>query len=195
MGSASIDKVFVEEVAALVGYLGLIDFILAGHSMGGAIAMCYALRDNLPKPKGLVLVDTSPILDLPRILAGLVKEAVEEILSPISLEDYPDAATIRRYEEQVIISRPGVMQRDLAACSGFNISHQIREIDIPTLVMVGEKDDIITPKMAAQLKESLPRADLAVVKGAHHIPMLEAPTEFSRLLRKFVEWVEQRSSG
>ncbi|TFF91407.1 alpha/beta hydrolase, partial [Candidatus Thorarchaeota archaeon] len=102
-------------------------------------------------------------------------------------------ATIKRYEEQVILSRPGVMQRDLAACAGFDISHRLKDIDIPTFVLVGEKDDIITPKMAAQLKEALPRADLAVVKGAHHIPMLEAPEVFNQLLCKFVDWLQRRS--
>jgi 3-oxoadipate enol-lactonase len=188
---ASISDMYAEEVASLVVHLGLDDFVLVGHSLGGAVAMCYALKEDLPRPSGLVLADTSCTLDLSRVLVGLVKEAVDDRRSPLSLDDNPDAATIRRHEEQVMISNPGIMQRDLAAVAGFDISDRVAGITIPTFVVVGEKDDVINPKDAARLRDLLPRADLALVKGARHVPMLEAPSEFNRLLRKFVEWVEQ----
>jgi 3-oxoadipate enol-lactonase len=192
---ASIRDTYTEEVASLVEHLGLGAFVLAGHSLGGAVAMCYALKDDIACPSGLVLVDTSCTLDLSRVLVGLVKEAVDERRRPLSLEDHPDAATIRRHEEQVMISSPGIMQRDLAAVAGFDICDSVAGIDIPTFVVVGENDDVINPRDAAKLRNLLPRADLAVVKGARHVPMLEAPTEFNRLFRKFVEWVEQRSAA
>ena len=87
------------------------------------------------------------------------------------------------------LANPLVMTRDLATCSKFNITDSVGEIDIPTFVLVGENDDIITPAIAAEFEKMFPRADIAVVKGADHIPMVEQPKEFNRLFRKFIEWV------
>ncbi|MFW9927027.1 MAG: alpha/beta fold hydrolase, partial [Candidatus Thorarchaeota archaeon] len=75
------------------------------------------------------------------------------------------------------------------ACNKFDITDRLQEISIPSFVIVGENDDVITPTIANHLKTALPRADIAVVKNADHTPMQEQPAEFNRLLRKFVTWV------
>ena len=47
--------------------------------------------------------------------------------------------------------------------------------------------------MAAEFEKKFPRADIAVVKDADHIPMVEQPKEFNRLFRKFIDWVIQNA--
>ena len=185
---------YAAEVAALTEHLDIGAHILAGHSMGGAVVMSHLLQSATRRPNGLVLVDTAATLDLSRILPGLLKEAIDDRLGSISLEDNPDAATIRRHEAQVFARNPGVMQRDLAACSGFDISDRLGELMMPAFVLVGENDDVVSPQVASELAKSLPRADIAVVKGAHHVPMLEATPLFNQLLRKFADWLERELS-
>jgi pimeloyl-ACP methyl ester carboxylesterase len=191
-GTPSIEMNYAEEVAALVRHLNLDCFILVGHSMGGGVAMSYTLKENVLRPKALVLVDTSSDLDLSKFRAGLMKETIEDriyFFKSRIFENYTDSYQIKKLDDEIRLANPLVMTRDLAACSEFNITDRLGEIAIPTFVLVGEDDDIITPAIAADFEKKFPRADIAVVKDADHIPMVEEPEEFNRLFRKFIEWV------
>ena len=191
-GDPSIEMNYAEEVADLVRYLKLECFILVAHSMGGGVAMSYALKENVLKPKALVLVDTSSDLDLTKLRAGLVKETIEDrvyFFKGRLFNHYTDSYQLKKLDDDMRLANPLIMTRDLATCSKFNITDRVGEIDIPTFVLVGENDDIITPAMVADFEKKFPRADIAVVKGADHIPMVEQPEEFNRLFRKFIEWV------
>ena len=191
-GDVSIEKNFAEEVAALVRHLELDCFILVGHSMGGGVVMSYVLKESVLKPKALVLVDTSSDLDLSKLRAGLMKETAEDrvfFFKSRLFNQYTETYQLKKLDDEMRLANPLIMTRDLAACSKFDITDRIGEIDIPTFVLVGSDDDIITPTMAAEFEKKFPRADIAVVKDADHIPMVEQPEEFNRLFRKFVKWV------
>ncbi len=184
---------YAYELAGLVRHLDLGDFVAVGHSMGGGVVMSYALNNDFPKPRALVLVDTSSKLNLSRLGAGMTLEALDTFLT--LLRDRitgrnKKAMDVIQREESTKIENPQIMQRDLAAVDNFDVSHRVHEIEQPTLIIVGEDDDIITPVMATALKNSLPRADIAVVRDADHAPMLQNPDEFNRLLGKFLAWVE-----
>ncbi len=193
-GPVSIDPGYVLEVASLVMHLDLENFILVGHSMGGGVAMSYVLNSETVHPKALVLVDSSPDLDLTKLALGLAKEAVEDrifLLKSQVFEDYTDTYKLKKYEDEERARNPKVMQRDLLACHKFNIKDKLANIKVPTFVLVGEDDDVILPSVVQEYEKLIPRADLAVVRGADHAPMIEQPDEFNRLLRKFLTWVEE----
>ncbi|MHA1864128.1 MAG: alpha/beta fold hydrolase, partial [Candidatus Thorarchaeota archaeon] len=125
-----------------------------------------------------------------------VKEVVGEHISRVksqSFENYTDKLKLAKYEETLRAVDPISMQRDLRACRKFDISDKVKNITIPTFVIVGEDDDIITPDTAVAFEKELPRSDIAVVRGADHIPMIEQPEEFNRLLRKFINWVQENA--
>jgi pimeloyl-ACP methyl ester carboxylesterase len=191
-GETSIDGTFTEELTALVNHLKLEEFILVGHSMGGGVVMSYALRKDVPRPLALVLVDTSYELQLSKLRTGLIKETIDDRIYFFKhrvYEDYTESYQLKKLDDDMKFSHPVVIARDMAACREFTIADRVGEIELPTFILVGEHDDIITPAMASQLEKKLPRADIAVVKSADHIPMVENAEEFNRLFRKFVEWV------
>ena len=192
-GEASIADGYAREIDALVKHLDLREFILIGHSMGGGVAMSYVLNSSTINPKALVLVDTSPDLELRKLAAGLVKEAVEErvyLLKAKIYEEYTDTYKLKKYEDELRNANPSVMQRDLVACDKFDITNRISEINIPTFVIVGEHDDVIPPTVAHDFRNRLLQSDIAIVRNANHSPMIEQPAEFNRLLQKFVTWVQ-----
>lgn len=191
-GEPSIEMNYAEEVGALIHHLNLDSFILVGHSMGGGAVMSYVLKLDALRPKALVLVDTSSDLDLSKMRTGLMKEMIEDRIYFFKgrvFEHYTESYQLKKLDDDMRLANPQVMARDLAACNKFNITDRVGEIDIPVFVLVGSNDDIITPTIAAEFEKRLPRADIAVVKDAHHIPMVEQPEEFNRLFRKFIEWV------
>ena len=187
-----IETQFAPELASLIQHLFLDNFILVGHSMGGGVAMSYVLQDGVRMPRALVLVSTSSDLDMRKRGSGVAKEAIEinlfllqSALKRVKSPEYE----IKRAGAKVSLTNPWIMQRDLRACDHFNISDRVGEITIPAFVIVGEHDDLIPPSVAKRLEEALPRADIAVVRGANHSPMIEQPEEFNRLLSKFLKWV------
>lgn len=191
----SIENGYTEELAALADHLELQNFVLVGHSMGGGVVMSYALRDDFPCPKALTLVDTSCDLNLSNLAAGMTREALDTYLSLLRDRikgSNSKAIEIIRREEIHKTRNPHVMQRDLAVVDGFDITSRIHEIDLPTLVVVGEHDNIITPSTAKDLEERLPRADLAIIRHADHVPMLQNPAEFNRVLGKYLDWVDRQ---
>jgi pimeloyl-ACP methyl ester carboxylesterase len=69
---------------------------------------------------------------------------------------------------------------------GMDVSRALSAIDVPALVIAGEKDKL-TPLAAAQrIADGIPRAELVVLPNTGHCPMLEQPEEFNGLLRRFV---------
>jgi 3-oxoadipate enol-lactonase len=195
-GVVSIDETYSSEVGALIEYLDLKNFLLVGHSMGGGVAMSYCLNNSFIPPKALVLVDTSPVLELSKLALGLVKEAIEDRLFLFKsqfFEDFTDTYKIKELEDRIRRANPGVLQRDLSTCDRFNIVDRVHDIQEPTIVLVGEHDDIIRPKVAETLKNGLPNAEFAIVRGANHAPMIEQPDEFNRLLRDFITLIEKNN--
>ncbi|MFW9806361.1 MAG: alpha/beta fold hydrolase [Candidatus Thorarchaeota archaeon] len=195
-GDLSIDMQFAEELRTLVRHLNLDSFILVGHSMGGGVAMSYVLKETVLKPKALVLVSTSSDLDLSKLRVGLLKETIEDrvyFFKSRIFEQYTETYQLKKLDDDMRIAHPIIMNRDLHACSKFDITDKLREIQIPVFVLVGSDDDIITPHIAAEFEKKLPRADIAVVQGADHIPMVEQPETFNRLFRKFIDWVRENS--
>jgi pimeloyl-ACP methyl ester carboxylesterase len=186
---------FASELAALVEHLNLSDFVLVGHSMGGGVVMAYMLQGEYRKPIAITLVDSAPDLELTKLAPGLAIETIETQLYLFKGrkdrgKDGP--YDIIREEEDTKRKNPRIISRDLAAADKFNVTHRISEIDVPVFVIVGEKDDIVTPAAAKEFEKTLPRADIAVVKNADHVPMLQNPQDFNKLLKKFLEWVEEK---
>ncbi len=144
----SIDPGFVLEVDSLVKHLNLENFILIGHSMGGGVAMSYVLNGGTVQPKALVVVDSSPDLDLAKLALGFAKEAVEDrvfLLRSQVFEDFTDTYKLKKYEDELRSMNLKVLQRDLLASHKFNITDKLVNIKVPTFALVGEDDDIILP--------------------------------------------------
>jgi pimeloyl-ACP methyl ester carboxylesterase len=193
-----VEEGFTMELATLVNHLDLDHFVLVGHSMGGGVVMAYALNDDLRRPAAITLVDTSPRLELSKLARGLAKETIETqlyLLKGRKSASFQEAYDIVRREEDAKRKNPRVLTRDLAAADKFDVSDRIGNINVPTFVLVGEHDDIISPNAAKQFEASLPRADIAVVKDAHHAAMLHNPKMFNQLLRKYLDWVESTVSS
>ena len=59
------------------------------------------------------------------------------------------------------------------------------EIKAPTLVVVGSEDRLTPPHHSEYLARTIPGARLAVIQGSGHIPHLERPGEFLKVVGDF----------
>lgn len=181
---------YVDAVYAWIQAMDIHQFVIAGHSMGGAIALSLALQFPAHLA-GLVLISTgarlpvSPMLLAETSSSALYLKAVHRIMEWSFSPDAPPRLVELAYR-RMAESRQSVLHSDLKACAEFNVVDQLDKISCPTLVLCGEKD-LMTPRRSSQyLASRIPRAQLHLVAGAGHMVMLEQPHTVAEAVHGFV---------
>jgi len=160
--------------------------VLAGHSMGGAVAMTFAL--NYPGDlKGLILVGTGARLRV----APAVLEAAQDPEKSAALRGYAYSpqtppAVVQEAEQEYLLTPAQVRYNDFLACDRFDVMDRVKEIKAPALVVCGE-DDALTPvKYSRYLEANIPGARLTVIPGAGHMVMWEQPEPVNQAITDFL---------
>jgi len=64
---------------------------------------------------------------------------------------------------------------------------RLKDITVPTLVIVGRHDFITNVSMAEEIVKSIPRARLEIFEDSGHFVLVEEPEKFYRVIKEFVE--------
>jgi pimeloyl-ACP methyl ester carboxylesterase len=199
---------FTADVVGLADVLGWDRFALVGHSMGGAAAQRVAL-DHPGRLEAMVLMSTfhGPVDVDPALVAlgvAIVRQggmpALASALAARRQSDAEATAARGRMEEHY----PGYGEwadAKLLACSPAmwvamaprfpvwpDTLADVTRIDLPTLVLVGERDETMRPQ-CERLAAAIPGARLEIVPGARHSPQLEAPDCCREALASFLAGV------
>lgn len=164
--------------------------ILAGQSMGGGIALSYALSYPADTA-GLVLIGSGARLRvLPAFLkmlsdnAGKPPSAIKDLLMSFYGDiDPPVRETVWERQSAIPIS---VHLNDFNCCDRFDVMNRLAELRTPTLVICGDKDAMTPLKYSRHLADIIPGSRLAVIPGAGHMVFLERPDEVNREIETFV---------
>ena len=74
-----------------------------------------------------------------------------------------------------------------AASAGFNICEHLKNLNLPVLVLVGEKD-ITTPVWASEMiHEWLPQSKLVIIPNSGHLTIFDHPNEFNKIVLEFLK--------
>lgn len=158
---------------------GYRDVLVVGSSVGGWLACEMALSDATHRISGLVVIDGTgveiagqPIRDFYALDARGIAE--------YSYHDpdrfYVDPATIPA--EQAARQRANMAtMRVFAGEKMFDPTLRTRlgQIQIPTLVLWGDSDRIVTPAYGEALAAAIPNASFSTVTDAGHLPHFEQP--------------------
>jgi 3-oxoadipate enol-lactonase len=166
---------------------------VVGNSFGGQVALATALANPKAVNK-LVLI--APAIDDHEwsddlrsywrqenelLEAGDVNAATEltlEVFAQPHVRDTLRPMQREAYELQLAGEDPDVM---------WPKGKPIAELRTPTLVIVGEEDRPDFRAIAERIAREAVNARLEVIAGARHVPSLETPNEFDRLLLEFLE--------
>jgi len=175
-------------VLAFLDALGLKRATMAGHSMGGGIALAFALHypDRLA---GLVPVGSGARLRvLPAILTGILSdfEATVDLILDYAFGPGATEQLKRLGRQRLLKTPPQVLHGDYAACDAFDVMERLGEVHCPTLVIGGTADRLTPPKYAIYLRDHIPGAELVLVDAAGHMVMLEKPEIVARAISKFI---------
>jgi pimeloyl-ACP methyl ester carboxylesterase len=201
-GAATMDA-FADDVASLLADLDTGPVVLAGHSMGGYVALAFARR-HADLLRGLVLIATRSGPDSPEVAAGrraaaekvsasgidaMVDGMVPKMLAPVHRN--PESLAALR-EFMMSSSRDGVIGALLGMANRPDSTPGLAGISIPTLVVTGADDEVIAPAESEALAAAIPGARLRVLPDAGHMVAWEQPEAFARELR---DWLAGDSDG
>jgi pimeloyl-ACP methyl ester carboxylesterase len=161
--------------------------ILVGHSMGGAIAMTYALRN--PKLKGLALVGTGARLRVdPRILSKIRENYQEasKLIAAWSVSRTCDPVIVDRLAAEMLKVKAEVTYGDFAACDKFDRMKDVENISCRTLIVCGSDDRLTPVKYSQYLHDRIRDSQLVVIPEAGHSVMLEKYRAFNEALNTFL---------
>jgi pimeloyl-ACP methyl ester carboxylesterase len=68
----------------------------------------------------------------------------------------------------------------------------LSQIQVPVLLIHGDKDQICLPEASKYMHEKIPGSDLQIFQGAGHVPFLEDADEFNLRVRNFINKHENR---
>lgn len=190
---------YADDVAALLAALEIEEAILVGLSMGGYVAFAFH-RKYSEKIQALVLCDTRAEADseegkqnryklIENVQQQGAKAAVEAMLpklfAPATYEAQPEVvAGIQKLIEE---NNPqGIINAAAALAERPDSTATLAQIRVPTLIMVGEHDQLTPPPLSQALADGLPGAVLITIPDAGHLSNLENPTEFNEHLTNFL---------
>jgi pimeloyl-ACP methyl ester carboxylesterase len=182
----------VEEYAALVERfvetLELGRIVLGGHSMGGAVALTFALM-NSHLIEGLILAGTGARLKvLPEIFERLQSDYAQGCAFVTDLGFSPTAPEGLKngVRTGMRMMPPQVTIGDFTACNNFDVMDRTGTLKVPTLAVCGQDDRLTPPNYSRFLAERISLARLAVVEQAGHYVHLEQPDTVNAAIRQFL---------
>jgi len=191
--------VFANDLIDLADHLDLQRFVLGGLSMGGQIVM-QLVRDHPGRAAALLLADTFPGLDTPEAKQARIDTAAR--ITEEGMHRYAEELLPKMISKSTRATRPDVeahvmrMMRDApregaaAALRGRaerpDHTPTLKDIDVPTLVIVGSEDEFTPVEDARLMHREIPASTLVVIDGAGHLPNLERETEFNEALSTFL---------
>ena len=75
----------------------------------------------------------------------------------------------------------------VAGLTGYDLTDRLERIQVPTLIVWGRDDLVVPASDAAGFHERIENSELVVFEDCGHVPMIEHPVRFNRLLAAFTE--------
>lgn len=175
-------------------------FALAGHSMGGIVAM-ELLRRAPDRISRIALMNTYSLAETPqaaadmepiiiKLKAGQLDEAVKALIPPDTLAPGASRASVMAQLQEMAraIGPEGIIRQIRAVQRRRDYQAVLRKTRQPTLVLCGEHDRLTPVKRHELMAGLIEGAHLEVVAGAGHMPGLEQPDAVNHAL---YHWMQQ----
>jgi len=205
---------FADDASAVLDAAGVERAVVIGHSMGVQVAL-EMHRRHRARVEGLVLVcgspghpldtfhDTSvlrsllPLLRrtteaLPLGVAALTRAAVRSGFAlQVALLFEVNPALVHREDLEPYFAHlssmdPRLFLRTMQAASEHSAEDHLSAVDVPTLVIGGDRDHFTPPWLSRRMALAIPGAELVMVSGGSHTTPLEAPERVDKAVADFL---------
>lgn len=179
---------YAEVVIQALSELDLDKVVLAGYSMGGAIALEIGLR-KLPIVTGLVLLSTGARLRVAEHFLKLLATDFQEASRQLANQYWSPGIPLYKLEgskRMLLETGPEATLADFTACNNFDRLNDCADLKTPTLIVSGGLDQLTPPKYSRFLSTQLKNSILVEVPGTAHLAFLEKPLLVSEAISSFL---------
>jgi 3-oxoadipate enol-lactonase len=193
--SDTMDKTYTitdlaSDIAGLLDHLKIQKAFIAGHSMGGYVALAFA-RAYPNRVRGLGMISSQVLADPPERKEGRYKTASDvaekgigvvvdsmttKLSADVRIQAFVREVMQRQKPVGVIGSLKAMAERD-------DSSDLLKKIKFPVVIVHGDADALIPVERGREMKAALPSAHYAEVKGAGHMAIMENPKAVAEALR------------
>jgi 3-oxoadipate enol-lactonase len=193
---------FADDLAGLLNALKIDRAVVCGLSMGGYAAFAF-YRKYAGRIAALILSDTRAGADTeegkrgryemadqviqsgPSAIAGIM---ISKLLGPLTIQN-----NSRVVEKVKAVIEAGKAEAIAAAQRGMaerqDSTGLLSTISCPTLIIVGRDDALTPPNEAEKMHNQISGSRFAVISEAGHLPNLEQPEEFNRVVADFLKQI------
>lgn len=174
------------------------EFALAGLSMGGYISFEIVRREPKRVAK-LALLDTNARADLPEQAAnrriamnqveqgefrGVTDTLIPSLIHPGRLGDKELVDTVKAMARDV--GKDAYIRQQTAIIGRTDNRPLLPTITCPTMVVVGREDALTPPKVAQEIVDGIPNAELVIIEECGHLSTIEKPEEVTSHMRRWL---------
>ena len=192
---------YADDLAALLDALHADQVVICGLSMGGYVALEFARRYR-SRLRGLVLMSTRAEADSPE--ARKAREAAMQVARERGADAIAAQMITKLFAPGAAGAMPQVVDRiremmEASPVKGIvgalsamrdrpDSTGTLSELEgLPTLVVIGDQDQVIPPAVGRAIAAAIPNAVLNVIPGAGHLPPVEQPIATTRVLAEFLQ--------
>lgn len=179
------------DIAALLDKLDIENAYIAGHSMGGYIALAF-VRNYPKRVLGLSLIASQALGDTPERKQGryatadeIMRTGVQTVVESMTPKLTPDNRVQAFVRGLIAAQQPvGLANAMKAMAERPDSTSLLPSIKFPIVVIHGAADELIPVERAREVKAAIEHAYLTELEGTGHMPMLENPRETATTLKK-----------
>ena len=175
-------ELLAKDVAAMLDDLHVRRVVLAGHSMGGYVALAFA-QAYPERVSALALVGSHAAADAPERRKGryetaeeVLRQGVSGVANAMAPKLTLRAELVEPLHRLILKNAPeGVAGALQAMAERPDRREFLAGLDLPVLYLVGDHDPFVSLELAQAQANRLQRGELRIAIGAAHMPMLETP--------------------
>lgn len=190
---------FAEDIKGLLEHLGISKAAFVGLSMGGYIL--FALYRKYPSLfNALVLADTRATADTPEAkatrfsMAQIAYKRGSSTIAELMLPKLLGSTSLDHRQNLVEQLRHMITANEISGIVGDLMAMEerpdstplLRDLKIPTLVIVGEEDVASPPEEVQGMAEHIPGAKFTIIPEAGHVSNLDQPKLFNQSIQEFL---------
>lgn len=178
------------DLVAILDSLGIEKVALAGHSMGGYVALAF-VKAFPSRVSGLALISSQVASDPPERKEGRYKTATDVAQKGVQLVAEGMTDKLSSHQRVRDLVHPLIAKQSVAGVTGAlkamaereDLTSFIASFKQPLVLVHGDADELIPADRAREIKSLVPSAQLVELIGAGHMPMMELPEQTAAALK------------